>query len=76
MNNNDFKVIHVFNFFYQYTITFNRIFLREATKNGKGYLADMCEMYIYGSYLRSVIHKKREKKYWWPLEVSRALIRF
>ena len=52
------------------------MFLREATKNGKGFLADMYDMYIYGSYLRMVIQKKREKKYWWLLEVSRALIRF
>ena len=35
--------------------------LREATKNGKGYIADIYEMYIYGSYLWMVIQKKREK---------------
>ena len=58
------------------TLNLNRMFLREATKNGKGFLADMYDMYIYGSYLRMVIQKKREKKYWWLLEVSRALIRF
>ena len=39
----------------------NRMFPREATKNGKGYIADMYEMYIYGSYLRMFIQKKREK---------------
>ena len=37
------------------------MFLREATKNGKGFLADMYDMYIYGSYLRMVIQKKERK---------------
>ena len=35
--------------------------LREATKNGKGYIADIYEMHIYGSYLRRVIQKKKKK---------------
>ena len=42
-------------------VIINRMFLREATKNGKGYIADIYEMYIYGSYLGMVIQKKREK---------------
>ena len=37
------------------------MFAREATKNGKGYIADMYEMYIYGSYLRMFIQKKERK---------------
>ena len=42
-------------------LNINRMFLREATTNGKGYIADMYEMHMYGSHLRRVIHKKREK---------------
>ena len=67
---------HITELCYRLQKSINRMFLREATKNGKGYTADMYEMYICGCYLRRVIHKKKRKKYWWPLEVSRALIRF
>ena len=52
------------------------MFPREATKNGKGYIADMYEMYIIWKLLENVYPKKREKKYWWLFKVSRALIRF
>ena len=37
------------------------MFLREATNKGKGYIAYMYEMYIYGCYLRMVIQKNKRK---------------